>query len=881
MPRNAHLSCFPVGHLVGTLLLAIFFACPAAHGADWQSTGWGGGGFYFAAAWHPTKDGVIYMGGDSCGAYKTEDHGRNWQIINNGLANYAVYSMAVSPSEPETVFAATEDGLCKSTDGGAHWRLLPQTGRKELRITGERNLSIRSIAVDPRDGRVVYAASPGGRVYKSTDGGQSWAVSYERKPEADADGGLRIQFGKINGEYFGDFALPVVFPAETPATDCAGIGFTVKGDGSLPKDCFLILKTSGGASFRSKNLHRIYQEKQWRDIVLSADDFVVDPSYVKTHPEAAGKSFTTSDWPQVVRLDLACSGALPTEATVAKFSRFFFAITAGGKGKNDPAEKSRLAVFRDLNLDNSMQTFGNLHVGAAPSGTIYSVAVSSADPSRVIAATRDEGMVLSLDAGKTWSPLNTPTPAANAAFDPSDANIIYGAFFKQGVLKSTDAGKTWKAASKDFAANSDTLEVAIDPVNPRNVYAIASVSWNGAFYRSNDAGETWAKSSKVAVDHQANPTLDSATNGTAGLSAPRNIAINPRNPREIFLAANWRPCLSTDGGETWTERDRGTDISCISDIRIHRGKIYVTAMDEGTLVSEDNGQSWRQLWPLRHTPGFSGHGWRLAIDDVNGAPRILNTVTPWYKTPICVVRSDNGGKTFSVSQAGLPDYYIRPNTMWGQGHARALSVDPSNPQIVYLGIDGDPADGKCGGGVFRSQDGGTTWKQLPNQPGSRRMFNGLFVDPTNPKRIFWGACGTGGGVYRSDDQGNSWKLVFRNENFIWDVLVTPRGDVYCTGTHLWHSADHGATWKQLTHFAEKRSIVGLEVHPRDPQTIWVSATTWNASANGGVFKTTDGGKTWHDMTGDIPFVKPCTLRFNADTNELWAGRVGLYKIKQP
>lgn len=870
--------------------MAVAAACTALHGAadgapalqaaDWQSTGWGGGGFFFAAAYHPTKDGVIYMAGDCCGVYKTEDHGRNWRIINRGLAAYAVYSLAVDRSNPETVYAATEEGLCKSTDGGEHWQTLPQTGRKELRITGERKLSIRSIAVDPSDGKVVYAASPAGKVYKSADGGQTWAVSYEKKATEEEDGALRIQFGKINGEYFGDFALPVALPAGVNAAECAGIGFTVKGDGTKPKDCFLMVKTSAGITYRSKNLHAIYQDAQWRDVVLKTEDFILDPEYLKKHPEAAASS-PGLDWSAVVRLDLACSGNSPNEATVGKFRRFFMVLTATGNKPAAEADTPRLVPFRDFGQDKSMQTFGNIHLGPPASGTIYSVAIASANPKWIVAATHDSGLVLSRDAGRTWKPLATPACAASATFDPADPNVMYGAFFKKGILKSTDGGKRWTVLSKTFAGNSEMLEVAVSPANSKDLYAIGSVDWNGVFYLSNDGGETWKKSTKIQADAKANPTLDGVNNGTAGLSAPRNLAINPRNPKELFISSNWRPCLSTDGGLTWTERDRGADISCVTDIRFHKGKTYVTAMDEGTLVSDNDGQRWRQLWPLRHTPGLSGHNWRVAVTEVNGAEHILSTATPWYKVPTCAVLSGDGGKTFQVIQAGLPDYTIRPNTMWGQGHPRALAVDPKNPQTIYLGIDGDPADGKAGGGIFKSEDGGATWGQLPHQPGSRRMFYGLAVDPTDSKRLFWGSCAAGGGVHRSEDRGGSWKNVFQNENFVWNVLVTAEGVVYCSGQQLWRSRDHGTTWQQVTRFAEKRSIVGIEVHPRDPKTLWVSATTWNARADGAVYKSADGAQTWQDITGNIPYVKPLILRFNPETSELWAGGVGLYKAKQP
>jgi photosystem II stability/assembly factor-like uncharacterized protein len=74
--------------------------------------------------------------------------------------------------------------------------------------------------------------------------------------------------------------------------------------------------------------------------------------------------------------------------------------------------------------------------------------------------------------------------------------------------------------------------------------------------------------------------------------------------------------------------------------------------------------------------------------------------------------------------------------------------------------------------------------------------------------------------------------------------------------------------------------VGLEADPRDPNTLWISMRTWAGTADGRILKTTDAGATWSDITGNIPCKTPQILRFNAATNELWAGWVGLYKIKQ-
>jgi photosystem II stability/assembly factor-like uncharacterized protein len=218
--------------------------------------------------------------------------------------------------------------------------------------------------------------------------------------------------------------------------------------------------------------------------------------------------------------------------------------------------------------------------------------------------------------------------------------------------------------------------------------------------------------------------------------------------------------------------------------------------------------------------------------------------------------------------------------MWGVGHPHALVVDPKNPNIVYLGLDGDPENGKGGGGIFKSQDGGKTWAQLPNQPASRRMFYGLAVDPTDSQRIYWAACGANGGLHRSEDGGTTWKSIFPHDQWVFNMMVAPDGTIYCGGRNLWRSNDHGATWKQLTKFNTDRTVLGIEVDPRNAATMWISMTTWDGSNNGAVYKTSDGGTTWQDITGNLPYVKPLIVRFNPTTNDLWAGGVTLQKVKQ-
>ena len=838
----------------------------------WEWAGWGGGGFFFSAVFHPSKDGVLYMGGDVAGVYKSEDHGGHWRLVNSGLASYAIYSLAVDRTAPDTVFAATEEGLCKSTNGGEQWRVLPNTGRKELRITGERMKSIRAIAVDPTDGKIVYAGSPAGKVFKSTDGGESWQAVLEKADDGETPETLRVQFGKVNDNWFGGFWLPVTFPQGATAAECAGFGFHFKGDGTLPRECYLSLKAANGAAYRSRNLRELFKQTQWSDVVLGAKDFELDADYVKSHPEQAKNYSGTPDWATVNRMDFACVGPLMNEAPVGKFTSFFFAL----KGAT-PAQR----VVREFSKDKKLQIYGNLRIGPPQGGTVYSVAVAAKEPSFVLAATDDQGLMASRDAGKTWQALNTPKKASSVAVAESDPNIVFATFFKDGVWKSSDKGQTWKNLSQSLPKNLSAHEVAVSPANPLDVYLIAAADWNGRFFYSNDGGETWTNVSKLTPDFPADPTLPKDPN-PMGLSAPRNITINPLNPKEIFIAANWRPCLSADGGRTWAEKARGADISCVYDVRFFKGRTYASAMDEGVYVSDDNGGQWRALWPLKYEPVLGGHYWRLAISEGKGGDRIVSTFTPWngyYANRVVI--SDDGGKTFAAFTNGLPTKNPTANTMWGVGGPRALATDPKNPNVLYLGIDGDPSGGKGGGGIFKSVDGGQNWSALAAQPGCRRSFFGLAVDPTDSQRLFWATCGTGGGLYRSEDGGASWQHVFKNESWSFNLHVAADGTVYCTGNNLWRSTDHGKSWKQLTKFPyTPRIIVAIESDPTDSKRLWFATTTWSSGQEGGVFETRDGGASWQEITSNLPYRKPMVLRFNPDTHELWAIGVCLFKCKR-
>jgi photosystem II stability/assembly factor-like uncharacterized protein len=855
---------------------------------SWTWSGWGGGGFFWSAVFDPSNADVIYMGGDVVGLYKTTDRGANWRFINRGLHEYGVYSLAVSKSDPKVLYAMTPNGMARSANGGEDWQALPETLKAAQNLSTHRPGSVRAIAVDPTTADTVYAGSGTGSLCKSTDGGQTWtALDYLAAVKKDAPAASAIAaasgagFAWLNYESAGGDWKPHgrVEKYLNNGEDWSAFNrLTARAyaPAGAPKLTAQLVLQSGGDWAWQQGTEAVLKPGEWTEVAL-------DLSTLKGL-DAARMAHV------VVRsAGVAWQGELGLDAvTLHPADAAHPPRVIGDWEKPGALDGWRLSTAKDAPFVRGFRTSAEPPPNVkAPIGA---VAVAESDPRRIFVAHRQLGIFRSVDAGTTWTHMDTPRAAAHVTVFPSDAQFVFGAFGTNGVWKSSDGGATWASAAGNLPAKCEAREVVVDPRDPQVLHLIGREGWNGQFFSTRDGGATWTSSKRFQRDFVANPTLPAETGsgefatGIGGLSTPSNLALSPSEPDVLFIAANWNNVLSTDSGRTWNERVRGADITCFHDLRFVGNRIYAAAMDEGLLMSEDDGATWKQLAPLKYSPGTSGHQWRVAAwPKEDGTHHIVSTVSPWQAAevyPNGVLVSDDGGATFSRGQ-GLPTYLPRANTMWGQGYARALAADPKNPSVLYLGIDGDaePAKGLSGGGVFKSTDGGLNWTQLPNQPGSRRMFYGLAVDPTDSNRIFWGACGDKGGVWRSEDAGASWERRGGTDPWIFNLEVAPSGNVYAGGNNLWRSTDHGATWKQISKLAG-RTVVGLAIDPEDEQRIWISGVTWGGSDAGGVFRTTDGGATWQEITGDLPYKKPLILRYNPATRDLWAAGVGAFKTKQ-
>jgi photosystem II stability/assembly factor-like uncharacterized protein len=207
----------------------------------------------------------------------------------------------------------------------------------------------------------------------------------------------------------------------------------------------------------------------------------------------------------------------------------------------------------------------------------------------------------------------------------------------------------------------------------------------------------------------------------------------------------------------------------------------------------------------------------------------------------------------------------------------ALALDPSDPEVIYCGT-GEAnlsADSYPGVGIYRTGDGGRTWRlhASAEKTGIPRRIGVIAVDPFDPKHLLVGGIGFGevgtdhdlGGLYTSTDGGDTWRReTFIAEKNYWCHSVvfhpTARGRVYATFTArgvrngIYRSDDGGGEWEHLTKGLPPSERIGratLAISPSRPDVLYAIATdelSERADLTLGVYRTTNGGRRWTDIT---------------------------------
>ncbi len=206
------------------------------------------------------------------------------------------------------------------------------------------------------------------------------------------------------------------------------------------------------------------------------------------------------------------------------------------------------------------------------------------------------------------------------------------------------------------------------------------------------------------------------------------------------------------------------------------------------------------------------------------------------------------------------------------GRISSVAVHPDNPGIMYVGV--------ASGGVFKTDNGGATWTPIFDRQTSYSVGT-VVVDPRNPSTVWVGtgennsqrSVAYGDGVYRSDDAGKTWKRMGLDKSeHIARILIDPRnsdvvyvaaqGPLWSDGGDrgLYKTTDGGKTWTSIITVSERTGVTDITMDPRNPDVLL--AATWqrrrhfftliNGGPESALHRSTDGGKTWKKITDGLP-----------------------------
>ncbi|MEI6668699.1 MAG: hypothetical protein WCP29_11135, partial [Acidobacteriota bacterium] len=444
--------------------------------------------------------------------------------------------------------------------------------------------------------------------------------------------------------------------------------------------------------------------------------------------------------------------------------------------------------------DPLLRTFKWRNIGpASMGGRIDDFAVVETNPSTYYVGFATGGIFKTVNNGTTFTPIFDTYPVSSIgdiAVAPSDPNILYvgtgepnnrqSSSFGDGIYKSTDAGKTF--VNVGLKETQSIARIVVHPTNPNIVYVAAIGHLFGpnkerGLYKTIDGGKTWVNTKFIDDD--------------TGFT---DVVMDPKNPDVLFAASYQRRRTShgfngggpgsglwktTDGAKTWTRLSGnglpegiigriGLDI-CRTKPNVIVAQFEVGASGgTGANVTADG----KEMAPGRGAgggapggegaaavvPPAAGRGGAAvsgaapgaapaagaaggrggqragAAAPAAGAQPAQPAAPPPDPKRTGVWRSDDGGKTWKIVS----------NTTDRPMYYSQVRIDPSNDQVIYMG--GAPA--------FKSIDGGKTFKQIPNLAHSDH--HAIWIDPKNGSHVMYG---NDGGLDVSYDGGDTWDFI--------------------------------------------------------------------------------------------------------------------------
>jgi len=658
----------------------------------------------------PSQPNLFYIGVVNGGVWKTTDYGRTWDPIFDAQGTGSVGAITVAPSDPNIVYVgsgeglqrpdlSTGDGIYKSTDAGQTWTHLGLRAGQQ----------IPQIIVDPRDPNRLFVAVLGHPygpnaergIFRSTDGGRTFEKILYKDENT---GGIDVAFDPQNAN--------TVYAVLWEARQAPWENGAFNGPGSG-----IYKSTDGGTT--------------WRQI---------------------GQGLPTFDRDGLGRIGIAVAPSMPTRlfATVdAARNGGLYRSDDGGatftKATEDARVVSRASDFAEVKVDpknadvvytgsivawksvDGGKTFSALR--GAPGGDDYHRFWINPDNPDIILLIADQGAVITVNGGKTWSSwYNQPTAQMyHVTTDNAFPYRVCSGQQESGsacVLSRSDNGRI---TSMDWhpVAVEEYGYVAPDPLDPDIVYG----------------GKVTRYDRRTGQVQNVAPKLTRGPNYRALRTAP--VLFSPVNPRKLYFATNtvWQ---TTNGGQSWQEISPDltrTDSIVPPNVGKYAGERAATARHPGVVYTlAPSYVKENIIWAgsddgLIHVTFNGGRTWK----DVT--PPALRE-RPWSKISIM------GASHFDTLTA-----YAAVNT---------LRLDDMRPHL------------------FRTRDGGATWTEIVAGIDSGAITSVIREDPKARGLLY---AGSERHVWVSFDHGDHWQSLRLNmpATSIRDLVI--KDDDVVVGTH--------------------------------------------------------------------------------------------------
>jgi len=532
------------------------------------------------------------------------------------------------------------------------------------------------------------------------------------------------------------------------------------------------------------------------------------------------------------------------------------------------------------------------------------------------------GILVSTDGGAHWKLFTGPSNAfdglttSQIAVDPTNALVAYAAMANvgangpfgssnTGIWKTSDGGKTWTNTTTSIDSFDPWSAVVIDPHNNRIIYAAVGPifgSFTSGVYKSIDGGSTWTLLTNVGP-------------GVGRIA----IAVSPSNSRILYVIASasnfgttgfgtlYKIMRSDNGGNSFTDLTAGTpnfmggqgwyDLYVIVDPS--NSAIVYVAGQAGTnsiLRSTNSGVSWTDIstggdspHADHHASAFDANGKLLDGDD-GGIYRLDNPTPPFW--------TDLNGNLETIQFQGIGLHPTDRNKAIGGSQDNGTEIFTGN--LVWTETEG--GDGgfakfsqtngnrayhqipvaSFGSNFFRrSDDGGITWitktSGIDADLNNQNFYAPFVVDPGNGDRVLYGTFN----VWETTDGGDSWTALSSVGVNGWNPLDTnvaaiglapsDANTIYAStseSAQIFVTTDHGASWVEHS-LSPLRFVKDLQVDSRNPRIAYAVINQFNAG--GTVFRTTDGGKSWTNISGNLPDEPMWSLQIGEDNGTLYVG----------